>query len=145
MSDVDPISQVLTCIDAGDHAAAERLFPLVYQELRQRAAAILAGHRSGNTLQPTAVVHEAYLKIAAGAARQWQSRRHFFNAAAEAMRQILVDHARSKAAQKRGGSAKRVDLDQIDLDQADLATPAAGMDWESLDRALQQLKTEDPR
>ncbi|HEY7090493.1 MAG TPA: ECF-type sigma factor [Tepidisphaeraceae bacterium] len=141
MSDVPSVPEVLTRIEDGDGAAAQTLFALVYQDLRQRAAYYLAQQSSGSTLQPTAVVHEAYLKLAGAGERKWSSRRHFFNAAAEAMRQILVDHARRKHAQKRGGG----EAQRVDLDSAVLAAPADQTDWESLDRALGELKTEDSR
>jgi RNA polymerase sigma factor (TIGR02999 family) len=139
MSEQLTVVEALTRIESGDSAAADTLFELVYQDLRRRAAYYLAQHRGGGTLQPTAIVHEAYLKLA-GATNQWKSKRHFFNAAAEAMRQIIVSHARTKAAQKRGGQAKRVDLDE-----ADLAASSGQTDWEALDVALNELKREDER
>jgi len=129
----------------GDRAAAAaELFPLVYHELRERAAYYLAQHRHGNTLQATAIVHEAYLKLAGGdSPRRYESQRHFFNAAAEAMRQILVDHARSRKARKRGGGATRLDIDNID---PSCESEASGqIDLEALDRAMGQLQLEDPR
>ncbi|WP_428936865.1 ECF-type sigma factor [Fontivita pretiosa] len=133
--------------EGGRAAAAEELFPLVYQELRKRAAYYLAQHRPGNTLQATAIVHEAYLKLAGGdSPRQYESQRHFFNAAAEAMRQILVDHARASKAQKRGGGATRLDIDRIDpQDPSCKPETSDQLDLEALDRALGQLRQEDPR
>ena len=114
MESSDAVTNVLTRIESGDSAAAAELFPLIYDELRRKAAWYMAHEQPNNTLQATAVVHEAYMKLAASGTRQYQSRRHFFNAAAEAMRQILVDHARSRKAAKRGGEAARVALSHID-------------------------------
>jgi RNA polymerase sigma factor (TIGR02999 family) len=154
--DTNPIAALLTRIEqshgrgnaeADRAAAAAELFPLVYQELRQRAACYLAQHRPDNTLQATAIVHEAYLKLAGGdSPRRFESQRHFFNVAAEAMRQILLDHARAKKAAKRGGGAARVDIETIDPQDRSSSPAAAGQfDLESLDRALQELRQEDPR
>src|SRR5262249_31138880 len=101
MSDV---TRILSAIDQGDPHAAEELLPLVYDELRKLAAARLGQEKSGQTLQPTALVHEAYLRLVGpGAARNWDHRGHFFAAAAEAMRRILIESARAKARAKRGG------------------------------------------
>src|SRR5262245_37509972 len=97
------VTQILSQIDSGDASAAEQLLPLVYDELRKLAASKLARERSGQTLQPTALVHEAFLRLVDDAAsRQWDSRGHFFAAAAESMRRILVDVARRKASQRHG-------------------------------------------
>jgi RNA polymerase sigma factor (TIGR02999 family) len=113
MSDV---TQLLSAIDAGDAHAAEQLLPLVYESLRQLAAAKLARERPGQTLQPTALVHEAWLRLAGGdASKAWNGRHHFFGAAAEAMRRILVDRARQKAAVRHGGELQRVDLSHVTL------------------------------
>src|SRR5262249_53286931 len=110
------ITRILSAIEQGDPHAAEELLPLVYDELRQLAAAKLALEQPGQTLEPTALVHEAYLRLVdAEEARHWNSRGHFFAAAAEAMRRILVDAARSRKAAKRGGGRKRVDLDPEEL------------------------------
>ena len=108
MSDV---TQILTAVRAGDDAAAGRLFELVYAELRRVAAQKMAHESTGHTLQPTALVHEAWLRLGADAQPHWQNRAHFFAAAAEAMRRILVDRARHKLAQRRGGGAEHVDVD----------------------------------
>ena len=109
MSDV---THILNAIDSGDPHAAEQLLPLVYEELRRLAAAWLAREAPGQTLQPTALVHEAYLRLVGDQADQhWHGRRHFFAAAAEAMRRILIDNARRKHAAKRGGKLRRHDLD----------------------------------
>ena len=118
------LTQILVAIERGEPYAAEQLLPLVYEELRKLAAARLAQEKPGQTLQATALVHEAYLRLVAGElrgesptssrdARQWNSRAHFFRAAAEAMRRILIDRARQKLSLKRGGDRERVDLDQV--------------------------------
>jgi RNA polymerase sigma factor (TIGR02999 family) len=105
------ITHILSAIEAGDASAAEQLLPLVYGELRKLAAQKLAQEKPGQTLQATALVHEAYLRLAGPAgARHWNSRGHFFGAAAEAMRRILVDIARRKQRPKHGGDRRRVDM-----------------------------------
>jgi RNA polymerase sigma factor (TIGR02999 family) len=110
------VTQVLSAIEQGDPHAAERLLPLVYDELRRLAAEKLAQERPGQTLQATALVHEAYLRLVdVEQARHWQSRGHFFAAAAEAMRRLLVDRARRKRSRKRGGDRARVELDEENL------------------------------
>jgi RNA polymerase sigma factor (TIGR02999 family) len=109
MSDV---TRILSELAQGDARAAARLLPLVYDELRQLAAQKLAQEKSGHTLQPTALVHEAYLRLVGDGETGWDHRGHFFAAAAEAMRRILVDHARQRTAQKRGGNARRVPWDE---------------------------------
>jgi len=109
------VTQLLTAIDSGDPKAAEELLPLVYEELRKLAAVRMAAVASGQTLQPTALVHEAWLRLIGAGQQHWNSRGHFFAAAAEAMRRILVERARQRAALKRGGGLKRVDLDNVDL------------------------------
>ena len=110
MSDV---TQILSAIEAGDPKAAAELLPLVYEELRKLAAARLAEEKPGQTLQPTALVHEAYLRLVGGEQPQdWNGRGHFFAAAAEAMRRILVDAARRKKTEKHGGGWQRIDLDE---------------------------------
>src|SRR4051812_3726626 len=106
------VTRVLSAIEQGDPHAAEQLLPLVYQELRALAAQRLAQEKPGQTLQATALVHDAYLRlVAADSGRHWNGRTHFFRAAAEAMRRILVDCARQKRSQKRGGGWHQVDLD----------------------------------
>jgi len=112
MSDV---TQLLNAIDAGDPQAAERLLPLVYDELRKLAAAKMAQEKPGQTLQATALVHEAWLRLAGSNQQQWRGRSHFFGAAAEAMRRILVDRARQKARVRHGGGLERVDLEHVNL------------------------------
>jgi RNA polymerase sigma factor (TIGR02999 family) len=142
MSDV---THVLSAIEQGDAHAAERLLPLVYDELRKLAAAKLAQEKPGQTLEATALVHEAYLRLVASPAREsgeephhWNSRGHFFAAAAEAMRRILVDQARRKQAEKHGGGRLRVDL------PADLAgAESQADDLVALDEALGRLERHD--
>src|SRR5687767_15196942 len=110
MSDV---TRILSQIEGGDSAAAERLLPLVYEELRKLAAAKMAQERPGQTLQATALVHEAYLRLMEGEkAPHWNSRGHFFAAAAEAMRRILIESARRKQRARHGGNLRRIDLDE---------------------------------
>src|SRR5246127_5658534 len=139
------MSEVIDLLDAitrGDAEAAERLLPLVYEELRQLAASYLAQEKPGQTLQPTALVHEAYLRLVGGETPQrWDSRRHFFAAAAEAMRRILIDNARHKKTANAGAGRLRLDLDDVEpaLEEAD------GDRLLDLDEALRQLEAEDPR
>jgi RNA polymerase sigma factor (TIGR02999 family) len=137
MSDV---TQILSAIHQGDPSAAAQLLPLVYDELRQLAARKLACEKPGQTLDATALVHEAYLRLVdADQAQHWNSRGHFFAAAAEAMRRILVDQARRKQAAKHGGGRLRIDLPK------DLAAPEARSDdLVALDEALTRLERHDP-
>lgn len=140
----DHITRILNEAERGDVRAAEDLLPLVYEELRKMAAQKLAIERPGHTLQPTALVHEAYLRLVGneGANQerpQWQGRRHFFGAAGEAMRRILVENARRRGAQKRGGEAARVELD---ADQ--VSAPERSEDLLALDEALARLAATDP-
>jgi RNA polymerase sigma factor (TIGR02999 family) len=135
------ISRVLSAIEQGDPKAAEQLLPLVYEELRRLAAQKLAREPSGLTLQPTALVHEAYLRLVGAGDPGWQGRGHFFAAAAEAMRRILVDAARRKRAARRGGS-RRVAAEGLDVVAAG---PAADpLDLLALDDALARLAVADP-
>ena len=137
MSDV---TRILSEIEAGDPAAAEQLLPLVYQELRKLAAARLAHEKPGQTLQATALVHEAYLRLAGGENGQhWESRGLFFAAAAEAMRRILIESARRKLRLKHGGQRERVDLDS-----ACAVTDAPSLDLLALDEALNRLAAAEP-
>jgi RNA polymerase sigma factor (TIGR02999 family) len=134
------ITRLLRAIDKGDNGAAEELLPLVYDELRWRAGKLMAGERRDHTLQRTALVHEAYLQLAGGEL-SFQSRMHFFNAAALAMRRILVKHAAHRDTLKRGGGRKRVDLAGLEV-----GDPSAGdMDWLGLDEALIELERVSPR
>src|SRR5271165_183119 len=108
------VTQILAAIEKGDPRAPEQLLPLVYDELRQLAAEKLAHEQPGQTLQATALVHEAYLRLLGGKETQdWDGRRHFFAASAEAMRRILIDRARHKQTKKAGGRHRRIDLDDI--------------------------------
>jgi RNA polymerase sigma factor (TIGR02999 family) len=134
------VTQVLSAIEQGDPRAAEQLLPLVYAELRQLAAQKLAQEKPGQTLQATALVHDAYLRLVdTDKAQNWNSRGHFFAAAAEAMRRILVENARRKHSSKHGGSHRRVDLEEA----ASLAVEP-GPDILDLEDALTRLAQEDP-
>ena len=137
---MNDITRILSAIEQGDPKAAERLLPLVYDELRKLAAQKLAHEKPGQTLQATALVHEAYLRLAGDeTGRPWNSRGHFFAAAAEAMRRILVDHARRKQAEKHGGDRVRVEL------PGDVAAPVGpSHDLLALDDALDVLGRHDP-
>ena len=137
MSDV---THILSQIEAGDPSAADELLPLVYEELRRLAAARLAAEPAGNTLQATALVHEAYLRLVGSSnGDRWDHRGHFFAAAAEAMRRILVDNARRKAATRHGGAMQRQEL------EPETATmPEMREDLLALDEALDRLSSEDP-
>jgi RNA polymerase sigma factor (TIGR02999 family) len=137
---MNDVTLILSAIEQGDPHAAEQLLPLVYDELRKLAAAKLAQENTGQTLQATALVHEAYLRLVNVENRQqWDSRGHFFSAAAEAMRRILVEVARHKKSLKRGG-----DLGRHDLHVLQLAQPELQEDVLALDEALTRLAAEDP-
>lgn len=144
---MDAITQVLNAIDQGDPSAAEQLLPLVYDELRKLAAQKLAQESPGQTLQATALVHEAYLRLVMPASggrgppeeQHWDGRRHFFAAAAEAMRRILINRARDRGRLKRGGAWRRLHLEHIDLS---LAEPPDEL--LILDEALDKLAEVDP-
>jgi RNA polymerase sigma factor (TIGR02999 family) len=109
------VTQFLEVVRQGDPKAAEELLPLVYEELRKLAAAKMAHGAAGQTLQPTALVHEAWLRLSGGQNQEWEGRAHFFAAAAEAMRHILIDRARRKRAVRHGGGQQRVDFDEVEL------------------------------
>jgi len=134
------ITQVLTAIEQGDARASEELLPLVYQELRQMAARMMSRETPGHTLQPTALVHEAWLKLVDDQHRSWQNRAHFFGAAAEAMRRILISSARRKQAQRRGAGAQHVDLDQVEI-----AQPRSTDELLALDEALERFAALEPQ
>jgi RNA polymerase sigma factor (TIGR02999 family) len=111
---MNDVTQILSAMERGDPAASEQLLPLVYQELRKLAAAKLSNEKPGQTIQPTVLVHEAYVRLVDGdASRQWNGRGHFFAAAAEAMRRILIENARRKQSERKGGGRKRLDLDAV--------------------------------
>lgn len=137
---MNEVTCILSSIDQGDPAAAEQLLPLVYGELRKLAAAKLEKEKPGQTLQATALVHEAYLRLVdVDKVQHWDSRGHFFAAAAEAMRRILIDHARQRRSQRRGGAAKRRSLEHLDA-----AIPAPDDELLAVDEALQRLQEADP-
>ena len=132
------VTELLVAWSAGDAAALERLIPLVYDELRRLADRQLAHERGPSTLQPTAVVHEAFLKLVDQKRVTWKNRGHFFAVAAQTMRRLLVDHARRRDAEKRGGAATRVPLDA-----ADVAAAPKDADVIALDQALERLAALD--
>jgi len=109
------VTRILNAIEQGDPRATEELLPLVYEELRLLAAQKMSHEPSGQTLQATALVHEAYMRLVGAAEQSWDNRGHFFRAAAEAMRRILVDNARRKKSLRAGGDVKKVDLEGVDL------------------------------
>lgn len=133
------VTRVLTAVERGDIGAAEALLPLVYDELRHLAAARLAQERPGQTLQATALVHEAWLRLVQAEPQHWQGRRHFFAAAAEAMRRILIENARRKQRLKHGGGWQRVDLAEVDL-----PSPIPSEELLALDAALTKLAQTHP-
>jgi RNA polymerase sigma factor (TIGR02999 family) len=134
------VTRILSAIEQGDPHAAEQLLPLVYDELRRLAAARMAHEKPGQTLDATALVHEAYLRlVGAGANKRWDGRGHFFAAAAEAMRRILVENARRKKSLKRGGDRHREELDGDRL-----VAPMPREDLLALDEALARLADRDP-
>jgi RNA polymerase sigma factor (TIGR02999 family) len=134
------VTRILSAIEQGDPRAAEQLLPLVYEELRNLAAHKLAREKSGQTLQATALVHEAYIRLLdSESASHWNSRAHFFAAAAEAMRRILVENARHKGRLRHGGGRRRVDVDE-----ACLVAAAPSEDVLALDEALTRLAELDP-
>jgi RNA polymerase sigma factor (TIGR02999 family) len=135
------VTQILSKIEHGDPVAAERLLPLVYDELRKLASVKLANEKPGQTLQATGLVHEAYIRLVdVGKAQGWHSRSHFFAAAAEAMRRILVESARRKRRQRHGGDFVRRELDEYAV-----AVPESAEDLLELDAALERLGHRDPR
>jgi RNA polymerase sigma factor (TIGR02999 family) len=138
---MNDVTRILSAIEHGDPHAADQLLPLVYDELRKLAAQRLAQEKAGQTLQATALVHEAYLRLVGdGPPAEWDGRGHFFAAAAEAMRRILIDRARSKATTKRGG-----DLRRIDIEQASAADDGREAELLALDDALTELERHDPQ
>jgi RNA polymerase sigma factor (TIGR02999 family) len=133
------VTRILDALGPGDPQAAAKLLPLVYDELRKLAAQRLAGEKPGQTLDATALVHEAYLRLVGDGDRAWHNRRHFFAAAAEAMRRILVENARRKHRQKRGGNRQR-----IELDAEALAAPEQDERLLALDEALERFAAIEP-
>jgi RNA polymerase sigma factor (TIGR02999 family) len=136
---VSEVTRILDRVQQGETKAAEELLPLVYEELRRLATLKMMDQPAGHTLQPTALVHEAWLRLAGSQQREWQNSRHFFAAAAEAMRQILIDAARKKSRGKRGGGWQRLNLDAIHL-----AVEAVPDDLLAVDEALEEFTREDP-
>ena len=142
---MNEVTRILSAIEQGDSHATEQLLPLVYDELRKLAAQKMAQEKPGQTLQATALVHEAYLRlVSSGEAsslgkQSWQSRGHFFAAAAEAMRRVLLNRARDKKRVKRGGQRRRIDLDQVEI-----ALDTSDEQLVALDEALALLAVEDP-
>jgi RNA polymerase sigma factor (TIGR02999 family) len=137
---MNDVTRILSAIEQGDPRASEQLLPLVYRELRRLAKQRLVHEKPGQTLQATALVHEAYVRLVEGEeAQRWNSRGHFFAAAAEAMRRILVQNARRKRAERHGGGFERRDLDEVEV-----AAPAPAEDLLALDEALGKLEAEDP-
>ncbi len=135
------VTQILNAIEQGDPSATEQLLPLVYNELRKLAAARMAQENPGQTLQATALVHEAYMRLVGGnGTERWDSRGHFFAAAAEAMRRILVENARRKNSVKHGG-----DLDRVDLDAEFSAAESRSAEVLEIDEALTRLSVDDPQ
>lgn len=137
---MNEITVMLNAVQRGDGRASEELLPLVYDELRRLAAARMAQEAAGQTLQPTALVHEAWLRLVADSDRTWQNRAHFFAAAAEAIRRILVESARRKSRLKRGGGLVRLDIDRLDLAEA-----APDDRVLLIDEALEKLHAQDPQ
>ena len=139
------VTRLLSRAQAGERQATDDLFPIVYEELRELAGKFLSSERAGHTLQPTALVNEAYMRLVGAGGPQWDSRAHFFGAAARSIRRILTDHARAKQSAKRGGNAARVtveDIADVVPDQG-VRLDDVGPDLVSLDRALEKLATLD--
>ena len=132
------VTQLLQAIDRGDSKSADELLPLLYEELRKLAASKMARETPGQTLQPTALVHEAWLKLVGGSSPRFNDRAHFFGAAAEAMRRILIDRARRKAALRHGGGQQRVDVDEIEI-----AAPAQDDQLLAVHEALEKFAALD--
>ena len=137
---MNDVTQILTAIERGDTRASEELLPLVYSELRRMAAHKMAGERPGHTLQPTALVHEAWLKLVDSPNQSWQNRAHFFGAAAEAMRRILIARARRKNRQRRGSGAMHLDVDELEI-----ASPAPDDQLLALNDALDRFVELEPQ
>lgn len=134
------VTQLLERARVGDPQVTDELFPIVYDELRAIAARYLSGESNAQTLQATALVHEAYLRLVGSAQTPWENRAHFFGAAARAIRRILTERARARGRIKRGGGQGRVPLDD-----ALVVSPAPNVDLEGLDKALSELAKLDPQ
>jgi RNA polymerase sigma factor (TIGR02999 family) len=139
---MNEVSTILTAIEAGDQAAASQLLPLVYDELRKLAAQRLANDNTGASVQPTRLVHDAYLRLVDGDPdKQWNGKRHFFGAAAEAMRRIMIEHARRKRSQKHGGQLQRIGLEFVPPE----TTGGNSLDLLALDEVLSQFERSWPQ
>ena len=135
---MNDVTRILNAIDHGDRHASEELLPMVYEQLRELAARKMAQEAPGQTLQPTALVHEAWLRLVGGQNIQWEGRAHFFGAAAEAMRRILINNARRKHALRHGGGQQRVDIEAIEI-----ATAVKDDEILAVDDALERLSQQD--
>ena len=142
MTEVSPnqITQWLVEWGQGNHLALDQLMPLVYDELRRMAHRYMRSQPSGHTLQTTELIHEAYLKLASGDDKDWQNRAHFYGVAAQAMRHILIDYARSRQSQKRGGAIEKVTLDETAIASLERADEVV-----ALNDALEKLTVLDER
>lgn len=136
---MNDVTLMLEALGRGDKQASEALLPLVYQELRRLAAAKMARETEGQTIQPTELVHEAWLKLVSKDGQNWENRTHFWGAAAEAMRRILVDRARYKSAQRHGGNQQKISIEGLDLGAAQPDDKIL-----QIDEALERLRAEDP-
>ena len=136
---MNEVTRILEAIERGEPKATEELLPLVYEELRKLASYKMAHEAAGHTLQPTALVHEVWLRLAGAENQRWQNRGHFFAAAAEAMRRILIERARRRQRIRHGGGQNRVDIDEVEI-------AASGSDERLLQihEALDRLAVEDP-
>ncbi len=134
------VTQLLRAIDRGEAKTADELLPLLYDELRKLAASKMAREAPGHTLQATALVHEAWIKLVGDEAPRFNDRAHFFGAAAEAMRRILIDRARRKAAQRHGGGQQRVDVDDVEI-----AAPAQDDELLAVNEALEKFAGVDAK
>jgi len=133
------VTRILDGLKQGDAKSTDELLPLVYQELRRLAAQRMAKEGAGHTLQPTALVHEAWLRLAEGQNQQWDNRGHFFAAAAEAMRRILIENARRKHSLKRGAKVERLNLEELEV--ASISDPETML---LVNDALEKFEQEDP-
>jgi RNA polymerase sigma factor (TIGR02999 family) len=137
---VNTVTHILQAMEQGDDRAADELLPLVYEELRKLAASKMLHEAPGQTLQPTALVHEAWLKLAANQDQAWDGRAHFFGAAAEAMRRILIDNARRKKALRHGAGQQRLDIQEVEI-----AAPAPDDQLLAIHEALNKLAADHPQ
>lgn len=134
------VTRILTAIERGEAKSTDELMPVVYEELRRLAAHKMAAEAAGHTLQPTALVHEAWLKLVDSPSQSWQNRAHFFGAAAEAMRRLLVAHARRKKTQRRGEDATHLDVEEVEI-----ASPVPDAELLALNEALDRFAALEPR